>query len=230
MQKIISEVQERVWWCVRVLSKSTLVRKKREFVSENALGQLPPRKIVPRIITPRIIPPPENCPRRRLPPGKLAPHHKISPDNIMGEPAEQNWVPCLKQMSLNIVSCFASKWLKCTGNKWILSIQIMGKCIFVLFRNFFLFNWKAKLVIYYFFYYYFVSPNSCVMLGLETCCCSYLGSIKHTYISMVKQTIFTSQVVQSFSFIFLLSRDNIELSIVITINNSNNNDIKLILK
>ena len=47
---------------------------------------------------------------------------------------------------------------------------------------------------------------------------------------MVKQTIFTSQVVQSFSFIFLLSRDNIELSIVITINNSNNNDIKLILK
>ena len=148
----------------------------------------------------------------------------------MGEPAEQNWVPCLKQMSLNIVSCFASKWLKCTCNKWILSIQIMGKCIFVLFRNFFLFNWKAKLVIYYFFYYYFVSPNSCVMLGLETCCCSYLGSIKHTYISMVKQTIFTSQVVQSFSFIFLLSRDNKELSIVITINNSNNNDIKLILK
>ena len=164
----------------------------------------------------------ENCPTDNYPPdnstpGKLPPHHKISPDQRTGEPAEQNWVPCLKQMSLNIVSCFASKWLKCTGNKWILSIQIMGKCIFVLFRNFFLFNWKAKLVIYYFFYYYFVSPNSCVMLGLETCCCSYLGSIKHTYISMVKQTIFTSQVVQSFSFIFLLSRAQYRII------NSNNN-------
>ena len=219
MQKIISEVQERVWGCVRVLSKSTLVRKKREFVSENVLGQLPPRKIDPRIIppAPRKIAPEDNCPQWRLPPGKLVPHHKISPENIMGEPVEQNWVPCLKQMSLNIISCFATKWLKCTCNKGILSIQIMGKCIFVLFRNFFLFNWKAKLVIYYFFYFYFVSPNSCVMLGLETCCCSCLGSIKHTYISMVKQTIFTSQVVQSFSFIFLLSRAQYR-----TINSNNN--------
>ena len=38
--------------------------------------------------------------------------------------------------------------------------------------------------------------------GLETCY-SYLGSIKHTYISMVKQTIATSYIVQSF-FFFLL--------------------------
>ena len=36
----------------------------------------------------------------------------------------------------HIVSCFAIKWLKYTCNKGILSIQIMGKCIFVPFRNF----------------------------------------------------------------------------------------------
>ena len=40
--------------------------------------------------------------------------------------------------------------------------------------------------------------------GLETCC-SYLGSIKHTYISMVKQIISTWWVVQSFNFFFLFS-------------------------
>ena len=38
------------------------------------------------------------------------------------ERAEQNWVPCLKQISLNIVPCFAIKWLKYTCNKGILSI------------------------------------------------------------------------------------------------------------
>ena len=40
---------------------------------------------------------------------------------------------------------------KYTCNKGILSIQIMGKCIFFLFRNFSLFNWIAKLVIYFLF-------------------------------------------------------------------------------
>ena len=38
----------------------------------------------------------------------------------MEEQAEQNWVPCLKQISLNIDSCFAIKWLKYTCNKGIL--------------------------------------------------------------------------------------------------------------
>ena len=35
--------------------------------------------------------------------------------------AEENWVPCLKQISLNIVLCFAIKWLIYTCNKGILS-------------------------------------------------------------------------------------------------------------
>ena len=45
---------------------------------------------------------------------------------------------------------FAIKWLKYTCNKGIIAIQIIDKSIFVLFRNFFPFNWKAKLVSYYF--------------------------------------------------------------------------------
>ena len=71
-----------------------------------------------------------------------------------------------KQISLNIVPCFAIKWLKYTRNNRILSIQIMGKCIFALFKNYFYFYWGAKLVIYYFFC--FVSPSSCVMLHLHS--------------------------------------------------------------
>ena len=62
------------------------------------------------------------------------------------EQVEQNWVPCLKQISLNIAPCFAIKWLKYTCNKVSLSIQMVGKCIFVLFWNFFPFIWRAKLV------------------------------------------------------------------------------------
>ena len=49
----------------------------------------------------------------------------------MEEQAEQNWVPCLKQISINIESCFAIKWLRYTCNKGIFSIQLMGKYIFV---------------------------------------------------------------------------------------------------
>ena len=68
----------------------------------------------------------------------------------------------------------------------------MGKCIFFLFRNFFSFNWRAKLVIYYFLLLFCLTKQlRYATYGLETCC-SYLGSIKHTYISMVKQTISTS--------------------------------------
>ena len=82
------------------------------------------------------------------------------------------------------------KWPKCTCNKGILSIQIMTKCIFVLFRNFFPFNWKAKLV---FFLSLLILTKQLryANYGLETCC-SYLDSIKNTYISMVKQTISAS--------------------------------------
>ena len=102
------------------------------------------------------------------------------------EQAEQNWVPCLKQISLNIVPFFAIKWVKYTCNEAILSIQIMGKCIFVLFWDFLPFNWGAKLVIF------FLSKHlRYATYGLETYC-SYSGSIKHTYISMVKQAISTS--------------------------------------
>ena len=123
----------------------------------------------------------------------------------MEEQAEQNWVLCLKQISVNIESCFAIKWLKHTCNKRILSIQIMGKWIFVLFLNFFPFNWKLKLVIYYFLLLFCLTRQlRYATYGLKTCC-SYLGSINHTYISMVKQVISTSWVVHSFSFFFMLS-------------------------
>ena len=121
--------------------------------------------------------------------------------------AEQNSIPCLKQISLKTAPCFAIKWLKYTCNKGILSIQIMGKCIFVLFRNFFPFNWRAKLVIYYFIIIIIIITVIIFLwkqlryatYGLETYC-SYLGSIKYTFISMVKQTISTLLVVQSISF------------------------------
>ena len=49
----------------------------------------------------------------------------------------------------------------------------MGKCIFVLFRDFFPFNWKAKLIKLRYATY-----------GLETCY-SNLGSIKHACVSMI---------------------------------------------
>ena len=58
---------------------------------------------------------------------------------------------------------FCNKVAKYICNKGILSIQTMYKCIFVLFRNFFPFNWRAKLVIYLLSYYFF-SPNSSIMV------------------------------------------------------------------
>ena len=55
----------------------------------------------------------------------------------------------------------------------------MGKCIFVLFRDFFPFNWKAKLMIY----------AKLIKLRYATCGLEtyylYLGSIKHACISMI---------------------------------------------
>ena len=87
---------------------------------------------------------------------------------------------------------FAIKWLNNACNKGILSVQIMG-------GNVFPFNWRAKLVIYYFLLFCLARQLRYATYGLETCS-SYLGSIKHTYISMVTQTISTSQVAQSFSF------------------------------
>ena len=55
--------------------------------------------------------------------------------------------------------------------------------------------------------------------GIETCC-SYLGSIKHTYISMVKQTVSTSYIpLWSFSCFFLLRGAQCRI-----LNNNNNND------
>ena len=97
-------------------------------------------------------------------------------------------------MSLNIVPCFPIKWQKYTCNKGICSIQIMGKCIFALFWNFFSFNWRAKLVIYFYYYYYFfflTKQLRYATYNLETYY-SHLGSVKHAYISMVKQTTSTS--------------------------------------
>ena len=55
----------------------------------------------------------------------------------------------------------------------------MGKCIFVLFRDFFPFNWKAKLMIYA-----KLIKLRYTTYGLETCH-SNLGSIKHACISMI---------------------------------------------
>ena len=86
---------------------------------------------------------------------------------------------------------FCYKWLKCTCNKGVISIEITGKCSFVLFRNFVSFNWGAKLGIYYFLSFCLTKQLRCATYGLETFC-SYLGSIKHIYTSMVKQTISTS--------------------------------------
>ena len=103
-----------------------------------------------------------------------------------------------KQISLNIVPYFAIKWLKYTRNKGILSIHIMGKIIFVLFWNFFAFDWRAKLVIYFFifilFLFYLTRHLRYATYGLETCC-SYLGSIKHfhgqaNYFHIVASAVF----------------------------------------
>ena len=66
----------------------------------------------------------------------------------------------IESLSLNIVPCFAIKQLKCTCNKGVLSIQIISKCIFALFREFFDFKWRPKLLTFL----NFVLPNSCVML------------------------------------------------------------------
>ena len=55
--------------------------------------------------------------------------------------------------------------------------------------------------------------------GLETCYW-YTSSIKHTYISIVKQTISTSEVVQSF--FFLLS--GVQYRILNNNNNNSNNN------
>ena len=44
-------------------------------------------------------------------------------NQITEERAEQDWVTCIKQISLNIIPCFAVKWLKYTCNKGILSIE-----------------------------------------------------------------------------------------------------------
>ena len=46
-------------------------------------------------------------------------------------------------------------------------------------------------MIYYFFIILSHQQLRYATYGIETCC-SYLGSIKYTYISMVKQTISTS--------------------------------------
>ena len=54
----------------------------------------------------------------------------------------------------------------------------MGKCIFVFFQNFFKIFLKFCLT----------KQLRDGTYGLETCC-SYLGSIQHNYISMIKQTI-----------------------------------------
>ena len=76
-------------------------------------------------------------------------------------------------------STWCARWETC--NKGILLIQKMGKCIFELLGNFFSFNWRAKLM----------KQLRYATYGLEICC-SYLSSINHTYISMVKQTISAS--------------------------------------
>ena len=77
---------------------------------------------------------------------------------------------------------------------------MVGKCFFVLFWNFSPFNWRANLVIYYFLLLFcLIKQLRYATYGLETCC-SYLDSIKHTYISMVNQITYTLQ-----SFFFSLS-------------------------
>ena len=87
------------------------------------------------------------------------------------------------------------------------------------FSELFPFPLERKLVIYYFSLLFCLTKQlHYATYGLETCC-SYIGSIKHTYISMVKQTTSTSYVVQSFSFFFLLSRTQYRI-----INNNNNNN------
>ena len=59
----------------------------------------------------------------------------------------------------------------------------MGKCIFVLFLELFPFKMESK--ISDFFKLSFTKKLSYATYGLETYC-SNLGSIKHTYISLVK--------------------------------------------
>ena len=58
----------------------------------------------------------------------------------------------------------------------------MGKCTFVLFRNFFHFKWRANLVV---FLTFFTKQLRYATYDLEICCL-YLGCIKHTNISFVK--------------------------------------------
>ena len=64
----------------------------------------------------------------------------------------------------------------------------MGKYILSIFRTFSLFTGGQNQWFNFVFYFYLTKQLCCTTYGLETCF-SYLGSIKHTYISMVKQTI-----------------------------------------
>ena len=57
------------------------------------------------------------------------------------------------------------------------------------FSDFFPFNWKAKLVIFFLFCLTKQLRYATYGLGTRS---SYLGTIKHTHVSMVKQTISTS--------------------------------------
>ena len=87
---------------------------------------------------------------------------------------------------------FCNKVLKYTCNKGILLIQIMDRCIFVVFRNYSPFNWRAKLIIYLLFLF-ILSHQTVVLCYLRSWNLLFnLASIKHTYISMVRQTITTS--------------------------------------
>ena len=103
----------------------------------------------------------------------------------------------------------------------------MGKCIFVLLRKFFPFNWRANLANYYFFKVCLKEQLRYATYGRETCC-SYLGSTKQTYISMVNEPIFPfvgSAIF--FLFSFCLMGHNIQFEImlmIININNINNNN------
>ena len=85
----------------------------------------------------------------------------------MEEQAEQNGVPSLKQISLIIVPCFVIKGLKCTCNKGILTIQIIGKCNFSPFSE--LFPWESKISDLFFLSFIFTQELRYATYGLETC-------------------------------------------------------------